>query len=68
MNNGHMISGKKIFALLLPLFFIAVIGFILLLLDINFGRYMVYFGVSLGAIVTMFSGLLAAIGKIEKDF
>ena len=68
MNKQNKISGKKIFTLLLSLLFIAVTGFVLALFEINFGRYMAYFGVFLGAIITMFSGLLVILGKVEKDF
>ena len=62
-----MISAKKIITLVLLLLFIAIIGAVLLLCNIEFGKYLVYGSVPLGALITIISGIAASIGKINND-
>jgi len=68
MDNKAVISGKKVFILLLVIFGIACLGFVLLVLGVEFGRYIAIISVIAGAIITMSCSVLAMIGWIEKDF
>ena len=69
MNDlSSKISVKKVIGIVLLLFFIAVIGVVLILLEIEMGRYLVYFSVPIGALLTMVTGLLVSLGLVKKDF
>lgn len=62
-----MISAKKIITLVLFLFFIAALGFVLLLCNFEFGKYLIYGSIPIGAVITIISGIAASVGKIEND-
>jgi len=68
MESKAIISGKKVFTILLALFGIACFGAVLLILGVEFGRYIAIVGVFAGAITTMACSVLAMVGWIEKDF
>jgi len=54
-------------AIILILFLLAVFGVILLFLQIETGKYLVYVSVPLGAIITIFASIASALEKIDRD-
>ena len=63
-----MISGKKLLSSLMILFFIALGGMGLILAGVEEGKYLAYFAVPVGAILTIFGGIAAMLNKVNKDF
>ena len=62
-----MVSSKKIIIALFVILAVALIGICLEVAGINKGRYLIYIAVPIGALVTMFSALLAVLGKTKDD-
>jgi ABC-type Fe3+-siderophore transport system permease subunit len=64
----NMVSAKKVLMVGMLCFLSALFGVVLLLLDIEFGRYLVYFVVPVGAITVLFGVVASIMGKLERDY
>lgn len=67
MNSESTISAARVFKIILFSLLIAVSGIFLVFLGIEWGRYLVYLSVSVGAVATIVGTLLAMAGKLNKD-
>lgn len=67
MNSESKISAARVFKIVLFSLLIAVSGIFLILLGIEWGRYLVYVSVPVGAVVTIVGTLLAMAGRLNKD-
>lgn len=67
MNSESTISAARVFKIILFSLLIAVSGIFLVFLGIEWGRYLVYVSVSVGAVATIVGTLLAMAGKLNKD-
>jgi hypothetical protein len=66
-TNIEKFSFKNIVKFVLILLSFALIGFVLEMFNFAIGRYFLYISVPLGAIVTIFSVLLALMGRLDND-
>ena len=62
-----MLSARKVVSVLLLLLFTAIIGAVTIALGYQFGRYLVYVSVPVGAVLAIVSAVSAMLGKLEQD-
>jgi hypothetical protein len=60
--HASKIIGSALFALLA-----AVLGVILIFLNYDFGRYIVYLSIPIGVVATFIGSFAATLGKLDQD-
>ena len=67
-RNHLIISARLLIKLVLLLFLIALIGMVLEILNLRFGKYFAYVAIPLGAMTTIVGAVLAMFGKVNNYF